>query len=193
MLDIPCVIFAGGQSRRMGEDKALLPFGGFKTLTQFQLDKLSPHFTDVYISCKDKNKFDFKADFIEDNPLYQNSSPLIALVSVFEYLRCDKIAVLSVDTPFFTHTHFKKLLAHGDNQSAITVAKSSSGTQPLCAIYTKEALPFMRTLITEKRYKMRELFEKAETVFVDFNDEEIFSNLNFQEDYQKALQRNNNG
>lgn len=40
LLDIPCVIFAGGKSSRMGEDKALLPFGNFKTLTQYQLTRL---------------------------------------------------------------------------------------------------------------------------------------------------------
>ena len=50
--DIPLIIFAGGKSSRMGEDKALLPFGGYPTLTQFQYIKLRKNFQNIYISAK---------------------------------------------------------------------------------------------------------------------------------------------
>ncbi|MDQ1268445.1 MAG: molybdenum cofactor guanylyltransferase, partial [Campylobacterota bacterium] len=66
MFDIPCVIFAGGKSSRMGKDKSLLPFGTFDTLTEFQLNRLGKIFKNVYISCKEKSKFNFEAEFIED-------------------------------------------------------------------------------------------------------------------------------
>jgi len=55
--DIACVILAGGKSSRMGEDKALLPFGYSPTLTQYQLKKFQDYFKDLYISTKDKNKY----------------------------------------------------------------------------------------------------------------------------------------
>jgi len=71
MFQIPCVIFAGGKSSRMGEDKSLLPFGSFSTLTEFQLNRLQKMFKNIYISCKKSSKFDFNADFIED--ISQNS------------------------------------------------------------------------------------------------------------------------
>ncbi len=193
MYTIPCVIFAGGKSSRMGQDKSLLPFGGFPTLTQFQLDKFNPYFKDVYISCKDADKFDFEASFIEDNPLYPTSAPFIGLLSVFEQLQCDEIFVLSVDTPFFEPRHFETLRHHDKQQSSIIVSKSSTGIQPLCAIYKKEIVPIMIELIEQKRYRFSGLFCKIPTTFVDFSDDEIFTNLNFPEDYQKALQRNNNG
>jgi len=35
------IIFAGGKSSRMGRDKALLPFGGYDTLTEYQYRRLS--------------------------------------------------------------------------------------------------------------------------------------------------------
>ena len=60
------VIFAGGKSSRMGEDKALLPFSNYPTLTEFQHDKLSTLFDDVYISAK-QNNFDFECRVIQDN------------------------------------------------------------------------------------------------------------------------------
>jgi len=67
MFNIPCVIFAGGKSSRMGENKALLPFAGFETLTEYQYTRLSKIFSSVYISCKDKSIFSFDANFIEDD------------------------------------------------------------------------------------------------------------------------------
>ena len=189
MIEIPCIIFAGGKSSRMGEDKALLPFGGFSTLTEYQLHKFQPYFSNVYISCKHKEKFDFQANFIEDNPSYEISAPFVGLLSVFETLRCEKIFVLSVDTPFFEPKHFEKLLHHDSKESAIIVSKSSTGVQPLCAIYKKEIIPIMTRLMAEKRYRFSGVFDKIATTFVDFKEDEIFTNLNSPEDYQKALQR----
>ena len=45
-----CVILAGGKSSRMGQDKTLLPFGGFKTLTHYEVAKFSKVFEEVYVS-----------------------------------------------------------------------------------------------------------------------------------------------
>ena len=56
---VSAVIFAGGKSSRMGEDKSLLPFGTYTTLAEYQHAKLSKLFYKVYLSAK-KNKFIFK-------------------------------------------------------------------------------------------------------------------------------------
>ena len=75
------VVFAGGKSSRMGHDKALLPFGGYDSLSQYQYEKLQKMFNTVYVSAKD-DKFDFSPQLIEDK--YEQSSPLVGLISIFE-------------------------------------------------------------------------------------------------------------
>lgn len=189
MYDIPCVIFAGGKSRRMGEDKALLPFGGFETLTQFQLAKFKPHFKKVYIGCKSKTKFDFEANFIEDLQEFEDSAPHVGLISAFETLDADAIFVLSVDAPFFNIEHFERLYQQMNTHEAI-VAKSPNGEQPLCAIYKKSVLPHLKVLTEEKKYRFSYLFEKIDVKFVGFEYEEVFTNLNTPEDYEKAKLEN---
>lgn len=84
MIPLPCIIIAGGKSSRMGSDKALLPFGGFETLTQYQIHRLSPLFQSLHVSTRSKNKFDFEASFIEDIATYEAQSPLVALLTIFQ-------------------------------------------------------------------------------------------------------------
>jgi molybdopterin-guanine dinucleotide biosynthesis protein A len=169
----------------MKRDKALLPFKGSNTLTQFQLNRFKPHFEEVYICCRDKTKFDFEAKFIEDLQEYEDFSPYIGLISVFETLDVDAIFVLSVDAPFFDIEHFEKLYGELNSKDAV-VAKNLDGKQPLCAIYKKSILPHLKELTKEKKYRFAYLFDKIDVKFVEFNEEKIFTNLNTLEDYKRA-------
>jgi molybdopterin-guanine dinucleotide biosynthesis protein A len=183
----PLIIFAGGKSSRMGRDKALLPFGGYPTLTQYQLERFKPYFQKIYIGCKDKRKFDFEADFVEDLKNYEDSAPHIGLISAFEKLDTDTICVLSVDTPFFEPNHFQTLLEQNSKDCDAIIAKSPNGNQPLCAIYKYSSLPTLKQLAKIKKYRFTHLFEKIQTTFVPFDEEKIFTNLNTPDEYTKAI------
>ncbi len=169
----------------MGADKALLPFGGFKTLTEYQIAKFSPYFSNLHISCKERAKFDFDADFIEDLKEYKEWAPHIALISIFKILNVDAVFILSVDTPFFNIEHFQKLYSAFDGKS--TIAKSPHGSEPLCAIYTKEILPKLKKLVDKKEYRFADLFDKIDHKFIEFEDREIFTNLNTKKEYIREL------
>ena len=114
MINLPCVIVAGGKSSRMGSDKALLPFGLFNTLTEFQIDRHKNNFLSLHVSCNTKDKFDFKIDFIEDTDEFNEYSPLIALYSILKKFSTS-ICVLSVDTPFVTYNIYEKLIQYKMN------------------------------------------------------------------------------
>jgi len=183
----PLVIFAGGRSSRMGRDKALLPFGKYPTLTEYQIARFSPFFEDIYISCKERGKFDFQANFIEDLKAYEDAAPHIGLISAFETLKSDTICVLSVDVPFFEAKDFRKLLDHERKDLDAIIAKSPKGTQPLCAIYKRSALPHLKTLTRQKRYRFAHLFEKIRVTYVEFSEEKPFTNLNTPDEYAEAI------
>ena len=184
--DIACVILAGGKSSRMGEDKALLPFGSSPTLSQYQLKKFQDYFKDLYISTKDKNKFDFQANFIEDDKSFKESAPFIAIISSFDILDQENIFFLSVDTPFFMIEDFFTLKSELGDFDAV-VAKSPNGIQPLCAIYKRSVVEILLDLTKKGEFAFAPLFERINVNFVEFDDERIFTNLNTPDEYKKAM------
>ncbi|MDA7818088.1 molybdenum cofactor guanylyltransferase MobA [Sulfurimonas sp.] len=188
MIDIPCVIFAGGKSSRMGEDKALLPFGGFDTLTQYQLTKLSKIFKTVYISCKDKSKFDFHANFIEDIRTDSVFAPTAGFVSIYKTLHVEKFFVLSVDSPFVEEAEIKNLIESDTMQVDATIAKTKFGIQPMCGLYHNTLKDKFVEMLESNNHKIGFLLQQSNTVFVDFEDEKPFLNLNNPDEYKKALE-----
>ncbi|MBA3024811.1 MAG: molybdenum cofactor guanylyltransferase MobA [Sulfurimonas sp.] len=188
MLDMPCVIFAGGKSSRMGEDKALLPFSSFKTLTEFQYSRLSKIFKTVYISCKDKNKFDFDAAFIEDVKTNKVFAPTAGFVAVFKALQSDAFFALSVDAPFVSETIIQELIESDSRINAdASIATSVHGMEPMCGIYHRSLEAAFNTMLDEDNHKLGLLLKSSKTNFVHFDDKQAFLNLNHPHEYQEAL------
>ena len=186
MIEIPCVIFAGGKSSRMGEDKALLPFAGYKTLTQYQYAKLSKIFTTVYISCKDSTKFDFDANFLEDIKK-DTFAPTVGFITAFETLSCKKFFALSVDTPFIEKEEIEKIFLEDCDKNDAIIAKTEEGIQPLCGIYHISLEKYLKKMLTEENHKLGYLLKSVNTKYVYFEQTESFLNLNHPHQYQEAL------
>jgi molybdopterin-guanine dinucleotide biosynthesis protein A len=181
---MPAIIFAGGKSSRMGKDKALLPFAEYNTLSEFQYNKLSSLFEKVYISSKEE-KFDFAATVITDR--YDESSPLVGIISLFDTLDADELFILSVDAPFVDEKIIEVLFKHADEKADAVIAQSPSGVQPLCGIYRRSILPLAKKYLTEENHRLNDLLGEAHTQFVRFDDDIPFINLNHPQEYEDAL------
>ncbi len=178
------VIFAGGKSSRMGKDKALLPFGAYATLSEFQYKKLSDLFDKVYLSSKE-NKFDFNCLVITDN--YIDNSPLVGIISIFEMIEVEEVFILSVDAPFVGEAVIEALYKEERENFDVVVAQSPNGTQPLCALYKRTILPLAYSQLDKGNHKLLNLLSLAKTLYVPFKEEQPFSNLNHPDEYLKAL------
>ncbi len=188
MFDLPCILFAGGKSSRMGEDKSLLPFGGYPSLSEFQYNRLASLFTQVAISTKTADKFDFKADFILD-PAEVDYAPTAGFVSAFRTLESERIMVLSVDTPFVDERIFQTLLNFDNPELDAVIAKTVEGSHPMCGIYHRSLLGEFERMLREGDHRLGKLLASSKTRFVEFADEAPFMNLNHPHEYQEAIQR----
>lgn len=187
--ELSCIIFAGGKSSRMGQDKSLLPFGAYATLAQYQYERLQPLFRRVCISTKETDKFDFTADIIPDIVETGIFAPTAGFVSVFEHLSDEKVFVLSVDTPFVDETIIRRLLDADNDELDAVVAQSPAGSHPMCGIYHRSLLRAFKSMLADDNHRLGMLLKNSRTRFVAFDDEAPFANLNHPHEYEKALSR----
>jgi len=183
---IPCVILCGGQSRRMGEDKSLLPFSNANSLTQYQYNKLKPHFNEIYLSSK-VDKFDF--DFNKDKYLILDKgdvfSPLIALETIFKTIKSSKVFIITVDTPLVTIESISRLINESIN-SDICVAQTQR-THNLCGVFSTNLLDEVKQMLSKDIHKIGYLLKNNKTKYIDFINEDEFINLNNKDEYNKAM------
>jgi molybdopterin-guanine dinucleotide biosynthesis protein A len=186
MFHFPCVLFAGGKSSRMGQDKSLLPFGGFETLAEFQYTKLQKLFTQVYIATKDPSKFSFNALFIEDK--YEVFAPTAGFLSIYETLHVEKFFVLGVDMPFVNAEAISSVIKADATGVDATVAKTKNSLEALCGVYHRSLENKFKEMEKNNIHKLQYLLKNSHTKTVYFEDENLFFNLNKPYEYQKAKQ-----
>jgi len=169
----------------MGEDKALLPFGGYKTLAEYQYRRMLTIFDKVYISTK-SDKFPFKAPLLFDNS--DAFAPTYGLISIFRELKSEELFVISVDTPFVDKNVISSILqAYKKNCSDAVVAKSPNGVHPLCGVYTPKVVSKLNSMIDKNNHKLSYLLKESDTFFVNFEDDSPFFNINYPEEYKSAI------
>jgi len=182
LLDIPCVILAGGKSSRMKQDKCFLAFKN-KTLIKYQYDKLNQIFSTVYISSK-SNKFNFKCNLIVEND--DIFSPMIALHTILQ--KHKEVFVITVDTPSISIHSIKKLIENS-NSFDITIAKTQDNKiHNLCGIFKNNINTKIDEMIKEDNHKIGFLIKSVNSKIIDGFDNNEFLNLNTKDDYLKFIQ-----
>ena len=183
---IPCVILCGGQSRRMGEDKSLLPFSNSNSLTQYQYDKLTPYFSEIYLSSKiDKFDFSFNKEkylILDEGEVF---SPIVALQTIFKTIKTSKVFVITVDTPLVSVESIDKLIKESIN-SEICVAKTER-THNLCGVFSTELEKFINKMLINDIHKVGYLLKNNNTKYIEFLHDDEFINLNNKDEYKRAL------
>jgi molybdopterin-guanine dinucleotide biosynthesis protein A len=183
--EITCVILSGGKSSRMGEDKSLLPFSTSKTLIEYQYQRLKPYFKDIYISSK-TDKFDFiEKDFLildENKDIY---SPILALDTIFDKFKNQKIFIITVDTPLVTIESISRLIKESENYD-ICIAQTER-THNLCGVFSSNISLSIKTMITNNIHKINYLIKNNEYNLVDFPNNSDFININNKTEYKMAL------
>lgn len=185
---IPCVILSGGKSSRMGEDKSLMKFDD-KTMIEYLYQKLSSLFKEVYISSKN-DKFT-NLNLPKKSLLIDKEqtifSPMVALQTIFSTLSCEKVFIITVDTPFIEEETIKTLIKSSDDFS-ITIAKDSqNNVHNLCGVFSKDILPTIEEMLEKDIHKINYMIKNSKNFQeIVFQNSEQFLNINTQETYQKA-------
>ncbi|MBD3801236.1 MAG: molybdenum cofactor guanylyltransferase MobA [Campylobacterales bacterium] len=189
---LPCVIFAGGKSSRMGSNKALLPFDDSATLAEYQYARLAPLFDSTHLCVKSSEGYPRLLPYITDDPSLTDAAPTVGFIAAFRTLGAERIFALSVDTPFVDAAVVRALLAADSGGLDAVIARTASGAHPLCGIYHRSLLTRFETMAATGDHKLGRMLSKSRVCYVDFDDEQLFSNLNHPHEYESALEIVNN-
>ena len=184
-------ILAGGKSSRMGTDKAFLPLHG-RTLLARALDLARQVTPNVFIVGEVK-KFAPFASVVDD--IFTDCGPLGGIHAALRSSRTDLNLILAVDLPFASRALLQYVIsqAKAAPQAQVTIARTSEGWQPLCAIYRREFAQAAEQALKKGNYKIDKLFEEGKTRVIESEELEtagfakrLFDNLNTPEDVTKA-------
>lgn len=149
-------IQAGGQSSRMGEDKALKPFLG-RPLIQRVIERLSPVADELIVTTNRPDDYAFldlhltlRAD------LKPGRGALGGLYTAIASAAHPIVAVVACDMPFASSTLIEaasRLLV--EEEADVVIAQSEEGYEPLHAVYRRETcLPAIEAAIDADQWKV---------------------------------------
>jgi molybdopterin-guanine dinucleotide biosynthesis protein A len=135
-MTLSAVLLVGGESTRMGRDKATLEWSGVP-LWECQLAKLRVFTSDIFLSSRFAVPWRPEdVHLVVDQP--PSRGPLSGLVASLAIMQTDCLLVLAVDMPFITPSQLKKLCDQA--QPGIGAVPVVNGKlEPLMAIYPKSA------------------------------------------------------
>jgi molybdopterin-guanine dinucleotide biosynthesis protein A len=188
-------IQAGGQSSRMGEDKALKTFLG-RPLIQRVIDRLSPIADEIIVTTNHPEVYSFlDVRLIPD--LKPGRGALGGLYTAIASAAHPIIAVVACDMPFANATFIEtasRLLV--EEEADVVIAKSDEGYEPLHAIYRRDTcLPAIEAAIDADQWKVIAWFPQVKVRIL--TSEELkrldpaslaFWNVNTPEEFAKAEQ-----
>ncbi len=189
MIALSAVLFVGGESRRMGVDKATLIYEGEPLWArQLQtLKKLSPEKT--FISARIKPPWcPPEIETVLDVPPL--SGPLSGLAAALGKIRTTHLLALAVDMPLITAAHLRWLRSHAKIGCGVMPVWRGR-CEPLCAIYPVEAGDFAKAAMNGEDVSLHALVAKLreKKLLCDCNlaDDQIsfYQNVNAPEDFQK--------
>ena len=146
------VVLTGGESRRMGSDKARIVLAG-KSLLEHVLEQLEPLFSDILISVREK-RADIHYPQIVDK--MEERGPMVGIQSVLEQVKTDWVFVIACDMPFIS-TDLVQHLAGLRSEYDAVVPHVFDRPQPLFGFYNKTCLPMMEVRMKQGQRSMIQL------------------------------------
>jgi len=181
------VILAGGESRRMGCNKALLPLHGARFI-ELIYERMAALFDEVLLVTNSPTLYeDIPCRKVPD--LYPNKGPLAGIHSGLSHARCEQIFVAACDMPFIS-TEAVRHICRSGKRGEVIIPRSEKGLEPLHALYHKSCIPALKDLLSSGSCKITCLFPKVSIHEISVHelapydpDGRTFCNINTPQEY----------
>lgn len=160
--DVTGVLLAGGKSRRMGQDKALLQLDG-KTLFERSLTLLQQFFSTILIA---GDRPDLSRTGIPAIPDIYPGSALGGLYTGLRAAETNWIFVAPCDMPYPDGKIVTRLLENRNGFDAV-VPRTPDGYEPVFALYHKNCLTQMEAMLQQNQYRIYDFYQSIAIRFLD--------------------------
>ncbi len=181
------VILAGGESRRMGSDKSLLPLDGERFIERsFQL--MASLFEEVLIVTNSPDLYtDIPCRKVPD--IYRSKGALAGIHAGLHHAGQPQVFVVACDLPFLS-AELIRHLCRENHAAEVHIPRNDSGLEPLHACYTKSCLPAIEAVLQNDGRRIVDFFpavavtELTPDIWQRFDPEGLsFRNINTPQDY----------
>lgn len=187
------VILAGGESRRMGSDKSLLPIHGARFIDHVHRT-LAELFEEVVIVTNAPELYaDIDCRKVPD--IYYAQGSLAGIHSGVCHARNERAFVVACDMPFINPAVVRDICASGE-RGDVVIPAHPGGVEPLHALYGKSCLAAIEEELDAGKKRVIGFFPKVKVVEIPVaNWSEIdseglsFRNVNTPEEYLRCAMR----
>jgi molybdenum cofactor guanylyltransferase len=181
------LILAGGNSTRMGSDKALLQYTSWP---QYKVAErlLLPNCEQVYINSN--NEYNFELPIIKDNIKFKGIGPIAALLSAFAFEKTDWF-IVGVDYPFLDEAHLQMLnkVFIKTKSTCAFYHEAVQKYEPFIAIVNCNDEPVLQNLFMENDYSLQSFYKSVAATRVKALDEQVIKSINTLDEFN-LIRRN---
>jgi molybdopterin-guanine dinucleotide biosynthesis protein A len=166
--DITAIILAGGKSSRMGTDKGVVDLHG-RAMVSHVIAAVNSFTDRIIIIANNNNYTQFGYPVFTD--LIKDKGPMGGIVTGLHYSDTEFNLLLSCDIPFVSAGLLQKL-ADYTRSTAIVIAETENGLEPLCGRYHKNCAAEFRSSINAEILSVRKAISALnfETIKTDSTD-----------------------
>jgi molybdenum cofactor guanylyltransferase len=184
------IVLAGGRSRRMGRDKALLPWGE-TTLVEHIARTVRQVSTPVIVVAAETGQYVVPSAECVVGDRYPDTGPLGGLLTGLDHLEPGYHLLVGCDMPLLKPDLIRLLFSHaGGHSAAVPVVRGH--LEPLCAVYSHSCQPALLSrlrsgdLSLQRAVEALGLQQVPEIILREADPDLIsFTNLNTEEDYAR--------
>jgi molybdopterin-guanine dinucleotide biosynthesis protein A len=175
------IVLSGGNSKRMGRDKAALPLNDQPLLSAIA-EQLLPNLETVLVSGSPEKYAFSQCRVIED--LEPDRGPLMGLLSTLKESTYDLNFVTSCDVPEIHLPFVRRMLREIGTHEAIVPMMPDGKMQPLFAVYKRNVARVIEELIAEGKWAMFALLDRLDVKTIEMNGD-WYHNLNTPEEVER--------
>jgi molybdopterin-guanine dinucleotide biosynthesis protein A len=188
---ISIAVLAGGQSKRMGQDKAFMKVGKHRVIERV-LNRVNSLTDDLFISTNSLGKYEeFGLRMVRD--IYPDKAALGGIYSAIQAARHQHVLVVACDMPFLNANLLRHLIQLAPTADVVTPLIAPPQPETLHTVYSKNCLPAIKSHLQANNLRIIDFFDEVSVRYVDRDeiarfdpDFHSFVNMNTPEEWQSV-------